>query len=112
MKIKYKIIRDFYEGYFVAWEQKKQIYCWKGEWAVFTEEDLSTIVSKVQKKVMNIYSEWSQTRTNSMHFNKYMAMILGGETNERKKKNKMIYLNLWNSLKRDFHKETEYQIIF
>jgi hypothetical protein len=108
-----KIIGDFYDGYFVAWEQKKQIYCWKGEWSVFTEEDLSKIVSKIQKRLMNVYSEWSQkTRTNSTHFNKYMAMILGGESSERKKKNRTIYLNLWKSLKRDFHRETEYQITF
>ena len=108
-----KIIKDFCKGYFVAWEQRKRIYCWKGEWEVFTEEDLSTIVSKLQKKVMNLYSKWTQShRANSMHFNKYMAMILGGESSERKKKNKMIYLNLWESLKKDFHRETEYQITF
>ena len=62
---------------------------------------------------MNLYSKWSQShRANSMHFNKYMAMILGGESGERKKKNKTIYLNLWKSLKKDFHRETEYQITF
>ena len=108
-----KIIEDFCEGYFVAWEQKKRIYCWTGEWEVFTEQCLSKIISKVQKRIMNLYSKWSQShRANSMHFNKYMAMILGGESGERKKKNKTIYLNLWKSLKKDFHRETEYQITF
>jgi len=108
-----KIIKDFCEGYFVAWEQRKRIYCWKGEWELFTEEDLSNIISKVQKRIMNVYSEWSQShRANSIHFNKYMAMILGGESSERKKKNKTIYLNVWKSLKKDFHRETEYQITF
>ena len=108
-----KIISDFCEGYFVAWEQKKNIYCWKGEWSIFTEEDLSVIISKVQKRIMNLYSKWSKThRGNSMNFNKYMGVILGGETNERKKKNKQIYLNIWKSIKRDFHRETEYQITF
>jgi hypothetical protein len=108
-----KIIEDFYDGYFVAWEQKKQIYCWKGKWEVFTEEDLTKIVSKLQKRLMNVYSGWSQTHSeNSRNFNKYMAMILGGESSERKKKNRMIYLNMWKSLKRDFHRETEYQITF
>lgn len=108
-----KIIEDFCEGYFVAWEQKKRIYCWKGEWEVFTEEDLSKIISKVQKRIMNLYSKWSQSDcANSMNFNKYMSMILGGESGERKKKNKTIYLNLWKSLKKDFHRETEYQITF
>jgi hypothetical protein len=99
------------ECYFVAWEQKKQIYCWKNEWSVFTEEDLSNMVSKIQRKIMNVYSKWSKT-ANKMNLNNYMGMILGGETGERKKKNKTIYLNLWKTIKKDFHKETEYQITF
>ena len=55
-----KIVNDFCEGYFIAWEQKKQIYCWDGEWKVFKEEELLKIISKIQKKVMNLYSEWSK----------------------------------------------------
>ena len=49
---------------------------------------------------MNLYSKWVNRMSNSVHFNKYMAMILGGESGERKKKNKTIYLNLWKSLKK------------
>ena len=105
-------IDDFSEGYFIAWEQKKQIYCWQGEWKVFTEDDLSRIISKIQKKFMKLFSVWSAKNANPMQMNKYMGMILGGETKERKRKNRSIYLNIWKNIKRDFHRETEYQITF
>ena len=100
--------------YFVAWEQKKQIYCWKKEWSILTINDISLIISKIQRKMMKLFSIWQakQTAQVNMQLNKYMGMILGGENNERKKKNKTIYLNLWNTIKKDFHKETEYQILF
>jgi hypothetical protein len=98
--------------YFVAWEQKKQIYCWKNKWTIFTIDDITTIISKIQKKIMALFSDWSKKQRNNIQMNKYMGMILGGEMNERKKKNKTIYLNLWDAIKKDFHKETEYQIIF
>ena len=62
--------------------------------------------------MMKLFSEWMTKQRNNMQINKYMGMILGGEINERKKKNKTIYLNLWNLIKKDFHKETEYQITF
>jgi len=100
--------------YFVAWEQKKQIYCWKKEWSLLTINDISLIISKIQRKMMKLFSIWQskQTAQINMQMNKYMGMILGGENNERKKKNKTIYLNLWSTIKKDFHKETEYQILF
>ena len=49
-----KIIEDFCTKnncYFIAWEQKKQLYCWKDKWSVFTEEDLSNMVMKIQRKI-------------------------------------------------------------
>ena len=100
--------------YFVAWEQKKQIYCWKKEWSLLTINDISLIISKIQRKMMKLFSIWQskQTAQINMQMNKYMGMILGSENNERKKKNKTIYLNLWSTIKKDFHKETEYQILF
>ena len=111
-----KVIQDFCtnneKNYVIAWEQKKQIYCWKNEWSTFTIEDISTIISKIQKQMMKLFSEWMNKQRNQMQMNKYMGMILGGELNERKKKNKTIYLNLWKLIKKDFHKETEYQITF
>jgi hypothetical protein len=110
------VIENFYKNngknYLIAWEQKKQIYCWEDEWCKFTIEDISTIISKIQKQMMKLFSEWMTKQRNNMQINKYMGMILGGEINERKKKNKTIYLNLWNLIKKDFHKETEYQITF
>jgi len=109
-----KIIEDFCtknECYFVAWEQTKQIYCWKDTWSVFTEEDLSDMVRKIQRKIMNVYHEWSKN-ADKMNLNSHMGVILGGESGERRKKNKLIYLNLWKTIKKDFHKENEYQINF
>lgn len=112
-----KVIQKYFTGddsYFIAWEQKKQIYCWKNKWCILTIEDVSTIISKIQKQMMKLFSVWQTKQTDMIHMqmNKYMGMILGGERNERKKKNKTIYLNIWESIKKDFHKETEYQILF
>ena len=64
-----------FEDILLLGSKKKQIYCWDGEWKVFKEEELLKIISKIQKKVMNLYSEWS--KKNSRHFTKYMSIILG-----------------------------------
>ena len=61
---------------------------------------------------MKLYSLWSIKQKGMNHFNQNMNVILGGELNEKQKKNKAIYLHIWNNIKKDFHRETEYQIIF
>ena len=48
-------------------------------------DDITTMISKIQKKIMALFSEWSKKQRNNMQINQYMGMILGGETNERKK---------------------------
>lgn len=100
------------EFYIIAWEQKKQIFYWENEWKKLTVEDLSILISKIQKEVMKLYSLWSIKQKGMNHFNQNMNVILGGELNEKQKKNKAIYLHIWNNIKKDFHRETEYQILF
>jgi len=98
--------------YIIAWEQKKQIFCWGNKWKILSVDEISVLISKIQKEIMKLYSSWSQKQILNVNFNLNMNNILGGEIKERQKKNKAIYLHIWKNIKKDFHRETEYQILF
>jgi hypothetical protein len=96
----------------IAWKQKREIYYYNDEkWCHFKLSDLIILTSKIQRNLICELFEKKEQMSNEK-FVDINSNILGGDCEERNKKNVKIYKKTWEYLYEDIETQLEYKIVF